>query len=409
MGVLFLNWVKQNILYREWFKWLALISVALYGLKCATGKDFICYWDAARMFAAGARDLYVPGPMTGLTYYYPPCFAMVLSPLTLLPPYWAGYLWFSLKLGLMAWIFKNLGPLLEITGAPAKWAVFFSALAVVRFAIDDFKLGQINLLLCEMIIVALIQVRRGREAWPALLIGMATSFKMYPGIFLSAFLFQKRYRLVLIALVTIVLLNALPWFFYGNVYPELCENFVRALPGQRPESGLANQSLYGMLMRYLGPYTTDNGPYKFVNLFNLRFDAIQRIFIILSLGGVAMVAIVAARARSTLHDWSLNLAPCFTMALLIPTVSRKANFVLLFFPFLVAFQSYFKNEHRWPRGAKFALWSAFALVALSSDGLITRRGSNLLESLSDITVGALVIMGLNWWMFFKGKGRTDYR
>jgi hypothetical protein len=370
-----------------------ILGLAAYGLKCAQGKDFYSYYDIGLNVRAGAHDLYVPGLYSGMQNHYPPVFALCMVPLTLLPLNVAGYLWFLAKAALLVTVFQGLPGLFgrrSVSLGPA--VLWLAGLMIARFAIDDFKLGQINLLMMEAMVGVLLLKDRGRHGWAALVLALAISFKLFPAILLVHSLGRREFRFTALCALLCVGLNLIPFLVFGSGYPAVLGQFMGAsVTGvvTSAQSGVANQSLYGMLMRLLGHNPTDAAPLAYAAVADLPFAAIRA----LDMGLCALLAVLvlagAWKARGERELSSLSLA--FLAALLIPMVTRKANFVLLLLPGAAALRTVLDPEERTPAWARALVWTTFVLASFTADGLITRSGSNILESCSDIALAALLL------------------
>ena len=387
---------------------LAWVVLLVWGLaKCAGGKDFLAYFDAGGAFLKLAPDFYVAGPLSGLTYYYPPFFAMVLAPFAwLLPPLVAGFLWFLLKVWLLVLVIKELALLLP-KQRHLNALLFLGFLATARFVIDDLKLGQCNLFVMELSLLGMIAFKKGRANLAVLLLALATSIKIYPGIFLLYLLFSGRWAASAKMLLLLAAFNLAPALFYQGQYPALVRAFLDASvfhAGQNSESGIANQSIWAVCMRFLGRNTTDSSPLAYVNFMDLGFDQVRRVALGVELACLGALCLSLTRLRrkgGEHHLVSVTLLLC----LLMPMVARKSNFVFCLFPIISALAGLRDLQGQGqPRWRFRALAACLALgvffVGFTSDGLLTRRVSNFLECYSNLCLGALVLGGVNLALFW---------
>ncbi|MGH2569749.1 MAG: glycosyltransferase family 87 protein, partial [bacterium] len=131
---------------------LFLLLALGYGFSAAhrqlqSGNDFPIYLDAARALLGGESP-YSPEP--GLNgYVYLPFFALVVSPLAFLPAIVAIWAWYAVNVALTVAAFRLTRGLLEETigAAHAAWAVWLSLLVHARFFLDNYDMGQANVLM----------------------------------------------------------------------------------------------------------------------------------------------------------------------------------------------------------------------------------------------------------------------
>jgi hypothetical protein len=130
---------------------------------------------------------------------------------------------------------------------------------------DTFVLGQINLVLLAMVLLAFVAERNGKSIAAGVLIGLAGAIKVFPVLILPYLVWKRRWGASVVAGVTLVFFSVLApaavrgfhrnatevWTWIdGMVLNETGEQI-----GQRPESGFmaCNQSLMALTQRLLRP------------------------------------------------------------------------------------------------------------------------------------------------------------
>jgi hypothetical protein len=126
-----------KLFVKKYMKYLITILLLIYGIKCSKGNDFLSYYDIGLHFRELMDNIYLPGKYSGMINHYPPVFAMVMVPFTLLPPRIAGYVFFLLKLISIFFVIKIL-PEFFPDKKVKPFAVLLSLIYVVRFINDDF-------------------------------------------------------------------------------------------------------------------------------------------------------------------------------------------------------------------------------------------------------------------------------
>jgi hypothetical protein len=189
-----------------------LISVALVGLAlllvgftiwlqwfwAGQSMDIDVYWEAGERMLHGGGDLYA-GPGDGVNnvghFIYPPFFACLFAPVTLLPR-WAGYaLWGIIELALIAAGFRATRGLCGVEGG-ANGRAYYLLLAIgVCGAIwTNLQEGQVNMLVVSALAGGLWQLERKRDVSGSLLLAAATHLKVIPIVLLPLLIAQKRFK-----------------------------------------------------------------------------------------------------------------------------------------------------------------------------------------------------------------------
>jgi hypothetical protein len=252
---------------RDWRAWLTalLIVAALVSFHVRIGRrmpDFQVYRTAAARVLAG-EPLYreTDGHWQ---YKYLPAFAVILSPLALMPapaeaqttdPRGRSYdpwadtarvAWFTVSVALLvALLTLSLRLLPEpgasgpgvrgavaAPGAPLKsgvstvggrqaWKVTGPAivgvtiLAMGKFYAHELELGQTNILLAVVVLLALAQWKAGRPSWAGALLAAATVVKPYAIVFLPYLIARRRWRACAGFAVVLLAALLLPVLRYG--------------------------------------------------------------------------------------------------------------------------------------------------------------------------------------------------
>ncbi|WP_442818183.1 glycosyltransferase 87 family protein [Streptomyces sp. NBC_01727] len=185
-------------------------------------------------------DYLLPG--TGYGFTYPPFAAVCMLPMLLVGH--TGAVVGGVLLSAAASVLLLRGPLHELPlgrGGLVATACLFVMLEPVR---DTFSLGQVNLLL-----MALVYADGGRGRFAGVGIGLATAFKLTPGIFIGYLLLTGRRRAAAVATGTALAATAIgvlaapraSWVFWTRALWDT--HRVGAL------DYVSNQSLQGALAR----------------------------------------------------------------------------------------------------------------------------------------------------------------
>lgn len=373
---------------------LASLAVLVWwGVRCVKkGNDFHCHYEASQRFIE-RLDLYVPGAETGLTYVYPPLYAGLLTPLTLLNSKAAAAVWYVVKLGLTAWVFYVLWVWVA-PGVPWTWkfaGLFF--LSTGRFMIDDFQLGQVTLVVTELTILGLYLKVKGREGWGAVLLGLAIALKLIPGIFLVYFLFKKDWKFAGVMAASALGWTLFPAIWYGSSYTWLLGRFadqqLLGAAASSPISGADNQSLQGMLMRLLGKFPTEMNVWPYANVAEFSYASIKWMVLV---GDLAVLGCFWWIVRRW-SGWTGSMAAAFAVMLIISPNSGKSYLAALALPCAVVIGTLL-TQPKSPEWKSVKHWYVASLVlcTLTADGWIGRSACDVASSYSVMFWGILVVL-----------------
>ncbi len=214
--------------------------------------DLEVYREGAVSVLLG-RDVY--GWLTGspqwLPFTYPPFAALLGVPLAVVPFHVAAWVWTALQLALL-WVCSGLAfePFLARFGdrAPLVRGVVAAVLVWALPVAEGIRFGQVNAVIVTLCLVDV--ARRTPRLLPrGVLVGVATAVKLTPGVFWVHWAVSRRWRPLVVSLVTAASLTALTFL----LLPAASAGFwTDALldPGRLgPNAGTSNQSLRGVLLR----------------------------------------------------------------------------------------------------------------------------------------------------------------
>ena len=351
---------------------LALVSlVALFTTRVARKMaDFDVYYTAGSR-ALVAEPLYRPED-GHFQFKYLPAFAVLASPLALIPPQAAKAGWFGASAVLMLiLLWLSVSALPQIHKPPALLLVI-TFVAMAKFYAHELVLGQVNLLFGVLVVLAIVWMERGRETAAGLLLALAVIVKPYAAIF-APWLAMRRNRLAFAAmtagLIVLLLLPAARYGWQGNLH-LLADWWNTVTSTTAPNlTNPDNVSVRAMFERWTGP--------------GAPAPAVAALASAILL--VVAAVVIAARSgmpRAETLEGSLLL-------LLIPLLSPQGwDYVLLIgTPAVVLLVD---NLPSLPRGLRLLTGAAIATVAFSIYDVMGRDAYSTFMRMSIVTVCALV-------------------
>ncbi|GII22315.1 glycosyltransferase 87 family protein [Planosporangium mesophilum] len=257
--------------------------------------DLRIYHGAVVWWAEGG-DLYqFVAPQTTLGFTYPPFAALAMLPMAMLGTQAAGWVNVLLNLAALALIlFTVVGPIADRYGVPRWFAVgvAVSLAGATEPVRETLGFGQINLILAGLIVADLVALRwRGRatltrgpatgldpapaggprpeqtllgwlrHAWvtgafAGAGVGLATSVKLTPGLFIVYFMVTRQWRVAFTAIGAAIGATAVGYLFAGGESVTYFSSVVWDTNRVGVVDATPNQSLAGLLARAYDSPTT---------------------------------------------------------------------------------------------------------------------------------------------------------
>ena len=173
---------------------LALHAARSYGYWHKGTHDHSVYWMAGERMVAGDQAMYEQprddANMVG-AFIYPPAFAALFAPLTILPRQAAYALWAVIQLVFIA---SGAALLLRVPHA-RHWRIGLWTLLVLLWPLmANISAGQINTLIALLCIGGWYQLERGQNARAGVMFALGAHIKVLPVVLLAMLVAQRKYR-----------------------------------------------------------------------------------------------------------------------------------------------------------------------------------------------------------------------
>ncbi len=175
--------------------------------------DFEVYRVAGVRAAAGEPLYRIEDGHWQFKYF--PAFALLIAPIAALPPVAARAVWLGVSLVLVILLVKRSLFLLPDRRHGQLFLAGFTVIAMGKFYVREIGLGQSNILLAVLVLAAVAQWWKGRDAASGALLAAATIVKPYAILFLPYLVLRRRMRAAAAFAVVIVLALGLPTLRYG--------------------------------------------------------------------------------------------------------------------------------------------------------------------------------------------------
>jgi alpha-1,2-mannosyltransferase len=348
----------------------AVVVLGVVAVEAAFCRDhdFRVYYFAGRAALRGG-DLYSPAIYpdgVGSLFRCSPAFALIFSPLSLIPRTPAAGLWTLINIlclsiffagatylvkrppsGFPTWLRGRVGAAWD---GKVDWVILAAVVVTARFWLIDLRCGQVNTFMWALTALALVCDARDKP-WPAgILLGVAASSKLIPLFFVGYFVLRWRWKAAAATALTVAVLWTAPALVYGwERNTEYLRDWyevtvVFAHQGRFFYGVAVNQSLAAFFYKYCHVFGWDQtrtglGPHAFEYLTRLAGA-----LLIAPLFAAAYVLFRAGRrARGTLEAAAvasldtLMVSYVSVAALLVSPVSWDTYFTLTFLPFAAIF------------------------------------------------------------------------
>jgi len=177
--------------------------------------DFPRHWEFGRRLVAGT-----PIYFEGLDVPYPPFWALVHAPLTVLHPQAAHVLCQSLFMvgyvGLLWSLLELTRPHWPLSREAEFWVATAAVFLASRFLIRDMVECGVNLFLVSLSWLAVVAWQRRREGICAVMLGFATALKCTQGLFIAWFLWKRQWKMAGLATAATLAFTFSPLPFMGK-------------------------------------------------------------------------------------------------------------------------------------------------------------------------------------------------
>jgi hypothetical protein len=327
--------------------------------RCVTRGDLGIYYEGGHAILTDCNPY--AGSRIGSGYLYPPFFAFLMVPFSVLPPFGGAAIWFLFNISSLILLFTISFYLVELPGvrmAPwlrgklraladgkLNWVLVLTVVITARFWLDNLQSGQINIHLWTLSLLGVYFVCVRKKPAGGALLGVAMATKMMTAPLLLFLLLRKEYRAIVIALGTIALLFVVPavivgWernaemvsAWYHTVIRPVCVEYY--FYGDDYNTSLFSLVYtYGRLFDLYDPYVPLPSP----GTFDYVKTAVTGLFLL----PLAFFSVITARKAKTLSG-PLNdklvylvLSLIILTGLLLQPLSWIPYFVAAVFPYMM--------------------------------------------------------------------------
>jgi hypothetical protein len=351
---------------------LALLGIVVYTSRSRYEMADFVNWRRAAVRSIHAEPLY-RAEDGHYQFKYFPAFALMMAPFAALDTESGKVLWFAISVGLLALLLRWSIAALPERRLPQGILLGFAIVLMAKFYGHELVLGQVNLLLGVLLVMALLCIQAGRPLISGALVGVAVFIKPYALILVPWLLVTQGWPAAAMAAGIVVLGLLLPAAVYGwSGNLELLRGWLHTVTDSTLPNLLGNDnvSIAAMWAKWLGPGAVAS---------TLAWVTVAATLV--------MVMLAWWRRRPVSAPEYLE---CALLMLLIPVISPQGwDYVLLLATPAVICLVDRGRELTWPW--QWGLGLALALMGLTMFDIMGRTLYGRFMALSVVTVCALTV------------------
>jgi hypothetical protein len=203
---------KTKTLLLIFVAFLLFLLIYLFWVRKDMSDFGVCYQGGKRIVAGETLYQTADGH---LQYKYSPASAMFFALFSFLPQEMAKFIWYFSQLFLFYMVLLLSYKILPSKLEKRKKVVLLSFLIVLKFLAREIELGQVNVLIIFLLVIALVSLLKKRDTEAGFCWGITLFFKPYALVFFPYFIIKKRIKLVATGIGVALVGIFLPVLFYG--------------------------------------------------------------------------------------------------------------------------------------------------------------------------------------------------
>ena len=352
-------------------------------------SDFRVYYATAQRFA-DKGEIYSRPDISITPYKYSPTFAMILAPLSLFSKKGAAITFFVINFLCLVAIFVFSKRLIIKSKISFKQNLFLCIITLIftsRFIIHVLDVGQVGLMILALVVFGLYLLEKRKEWWASALIGLSVMIKYTSIIFLPYFLVRKRFRVIALIILCIMLYCVAPAIYVGiDKHTDYLTNWLPSITKTSLDKGswydYKNQSIFSVILRFF----TKGSPYK-ISIADLSFN--QGLAIAIILGAIIYLLIIFPKGKN--GNKPIEYSLLFLCTALFNPNAWMHNFVVLIFAYITLI--YYLIKVNFKDKATIALvFLSFVLTSWMGESLVGNNLENLFEELSSVAIGVFLLV-----------------
>ncbi|NTW31566.1 MAG: DUF2029 domain-containing protein [Bacteroidetes bacterium] len=275
--------------------------------------------------------------------------------------------------------------------------IIIPLLIILRFILENLANVQINIYILLLACLSIFYFIKNKNVLVGLFLALSISLKVYTIFIMLYFLYKRESKPVIWTFIFLFLINSISIFVFG--FDKAITYYIywySEIASQLPIIHHKNQSIFGFMLRLL---TGENSGQDFyINIFALKSESVKYI----TYGFIFIIFLFPAFLfRKKLIEKNnskaiLEYSFVFSVIPLLSPLAWKAYFIFLWFPYLLTYIFLFRVQNNLNKTYILLLKSLFLLSILfnvfSTDAVVGAYFSDILESVSCITIGTILLI-----------------
>ena len=381
-------------------------------------KDYAkWFWVGQTMLEGG--EIYAPRGDGTFQFMYPPTAAVLFA----IPSY-LGELPLIIVLVFLysvAWIASVLLSVFLVTGTTGRdhsLLYLVPAICCLPYVVENYLLGQPNLLLLAFMLAAFVCLRSGKEWSAGALVALASAIKAFPVLAIGYLVYRRHWKATISTLAFLVLLLVVvPSPFRGiernledlNTWTQGMLRYDADAISQRERRGYSwsNHSLIAVAHRLLRPVNAHRKRDQtlFVNVADIDFKSVTLAIVLTGLGlCLFYILSMPPQSQRTNSSDALEYAMLLLLILIFTPLAFTYFFVWLLYPLVVALHLGLTAPPRSTQRIRGWVWF-WACITFISFTLPVSALRPLQAAGSTLMACLLLLVGIGWRLKVAARSR----
>lgn len=286
--------------------------------------------------------------------------------------------------------------------------VIIPFLIILRFVLENLANIQINIYILLLTCLSIFYFINNKNVLSGLFLALGISLKVYPIFVMLYFLYKRESKPIIWTLVFLLIFNSIPFFVFG--FDKAIAYYIHwysEIASTTPIVHFKNQSIFGFMLRLL---TAENPGQDFhINIFALKTETVKYItyslIFVISLFPVFLFKKKLKEKNS--GEAILEYSIIFSVIPILSILAWKAYFIFLWFPYLLTYIFLFRTQNKLGKTymllLKFLFFLSILLNVFSAESVVGAYFSDVLETVSCITIGTILLIIIQLIIYRKIK------
>ena len=337
---------------KKYIEYLILAFLLIYLVRSALipawselQSDFPNYYISSKILLEGNGEklyhddwFHEKGKMMGIKRHtrfspFPPLTALVMVPIAFFKPLAAKRIWTILNIFFLLLAIFLLNKITQ-------WKWHLSAIFILLTGVglsSNIRLGQVYIVITAMVLLSYFLAQHNKDYLAGIILALCTVLKYFPVVFIVAYAFNKNWRLLSAAMITIIFLFIIQFVIFG---PDLMGTYFSTILFPHLEGRIQGQGEFShiyqtweVFLKNIFVFNAFENPNPIINwpmgktLINFMLTAL----ILVPLAYILKkVSVYDSKAKLNIYLYTISLG----VFVLLP-ITATYHFVLISFPVIL--------------------------------------------------------------------------